>query len=99
DGHQSHETPEMHRLAFDNEIILFSIPPHCTHMLQPLDVGVFGPFQRAWTENCIDASIDCDPVTRYNFAKRYMKIREISVTPKIIQSAFERSGLWPINPD
>ncbi|KIJ25042.1 hypothetical protein M422DRAFT_147688, partial [Sphaerobolus stellatus SS14] len=48
DGHQSHETSEMHQLAFDNEIILLSLPPHCTHKLQPLDVGVFGPFQQAW---------------------------------------------------
>ncbi|KIJ25534.1 hypothetical protein M422DRAFT_96086, partial [Sphaerobolus stellatus SS14] len=48
EGHQSHETPEMHALAFNNCIILYYLPPKTTHKLQPLDVGVFGPLQLAW---------------------------------------------------
>ncbi|KIJ31881.1 hypothetical protein M422DRAFT_128556, partial [Sphaerobolus stellatus SS14] len=40
DGHQSHETNEMKELAYENKIVLLSLPPHCTHMLQSLDVGV-----------------------------------------------------------
>ncbi|KIJ34762.1 hypothetical protein M422DRAFT_263115 [Sphaerobolus stellatus SS14] len=37
DGHQSHETPEMRLLAFENLVILLSLPPKTTHKLQPLD--------------------------------------------------------------
>ena len=52
DGHGSHETSELCHLAQDNNIILFCLPPHTTHKLQPLDVGVFGPFQRGWIDGC-----------------------------------------------
>ncbi len=50
DGHGSHNSAELIRLARANNIILFCLPPHTTHKLQPLDVGVFGPFQNAWIE-------------------------------------------------
>ncbi|KIJ29645.1 hypothetical protein M422DRAFT_268988 [Sphaerobolus stellatus SS14] len=74
DGHQSHETEEMHLLAYNNEIILLSLPPHTTHKLQPLDVGVFGSFQRAWTKHCENSAIKRIPVTRYNVVERFMKV-------------------------
>ncbi|KIJ26302.1 hypothetical protein M422DRAFT_272645 [Sphaerobolus stellatus SS14] len=73
DGHLSHETPEMHTLGFNNEIFLLSLPPKTTHMLQPLDVGVFGPFQNAWVKHCEDSAIARDPVTRYNLVEHYMQ--------------------------
>jgi len=79
DGHQSHETCEMHQLAFVNNIILLSLPPHCTHKLQPLDVGVFGPFQKAWVKICEDWAIENDPVTRFNVVERYMQVNSYSI--------------------
>ncbi|EGN98528.1 hypothetical protein SERLA73DRAFT_74730 [Serpula lacrymans var. lacrymans S7.3] len=39
---------DMIMLAVENNIQLLCIPPHTTHRLQPLDVGVFGPLQKAW---------------------------------------------------
>ena len=41
DGHGSHESLGIIDLAIENNIILLSLPPHTTHKLQPLDVGVF----------------------------------------------------------
>ncbi|EGO22665.1 hypothetical protein SERLADRAFT_440684 [Serpula lacrymans var. lacrymans S7.9] len=35
-------------LAIKNQIHLLCLPPHTTHRLQPLDVGIFGPMQKAW---------------------------------------------------
>jgi DDE superfamily endonuclease len=52
DGHGSHETSEIIRLAELHNIVILCLPPHTTHKLQPLDVGVFGPFQRAWLDQC-----------------------------------------------
>ncbi len=48
DGHGSHATAEMCKLALANNIHLFYLPPHTTPRLQLLDVGVFGPLQTAW---------------------------------------------------
>lgn len=52
DGHGSHATPEMIELALDNDIILFQLPPHTTHRLQPCDVGAFGPLKTWWYKSC-----------------------------------------------
>ncbi|KAF8578545.1 hypothetical protein K439DRAFT_1648750 [Ramaria rubella] len=48
DGHGSHERALLKDAAFKVGVILFSLPPHTTDQLQPLDVGVFGPMQTAW---------------------------------------------------
>ena len=41
DGHSSHKSLEVLQYAKDNGVILFCFPAHCTHRLQPLDVGFF----------------------------------------------------------
>ncbi|KIJ31786.1 hypothetical protein M422DRAFT_122163, partial [Sphaerobolus stellatus SS14] len=99
DGHGSHETTEMEKIAYDNNIIMLCLPPHVTHMMQPLDVGVFGPFQKAWVKHCEDSAIEGDPVTQFNIVHRYMKIRAKYVTKATVTAAFKHSGIWPINRD
>ena len=47
DNHGSHTTPQFRQLAKDNNILLLFMPPHSSHILQPLDVGCFGPLKRA----------------------------------------------------
>ena len=41
DGHSSHYTLELLKYARDNNIIILGYPPHCTHVLQGLDVVCF----------------------------------------------------------
>ena len=41
DGHTSHITIEAIEFCQANNIILFCLPPHTAHALQPLDVAVF----------------------------------------------------------
>lgn len=50
DGHGSHDTLDVIALSREHNVLLYCLPPHTTHKLQPLDVGVFGPFQRAWAD-------------------------------------------------
>ena len=40
DGHYSHVSLELIKLARDNNIHLLCLPPNTTHILQPLDVGL-----------------------------------------------------------
>jgi hypothetical protein len=47
DGHHSHETIELRAMALGHQIELYCLPPHTSHRLQPLDIGVFGPLQCA----------------------------------------------------
>jgi hypothetical protein len=51
DGHSLHITSDMVETVAANNIHLFCLPPHTTHRLQPLDVGIFRPVQKAWMKN------------------------------------------------
>ena len=69
-------------------------------MLQPLDVGVFGPFQRAWADRCDDIIEDTgEEMPREQFVKHYMEVRQKTFKESTIINAFRKSGCWPINPD
>lgn len=46
DGHRSHISLDLLKWAESKHIILFVLPPHCSHILQPLDIGCFGPFKQ-----------------------------------------------------
>ena len=48
DGHQSHISLQLVNTAKTKGIHLYCLPPHTTHILQPLDVGVYGPVKQAW---------------------------------------------------
>ena len=48
DGHYSHISIELIKLARSNNVEILCLPPNTTHLLQPLDVGVFAPLKSAW---------------------------------------------------
>jgi hypothetical protein len=43
DGHESHKSLTFQALCEGNKIITLCMPPHSSHILQPLDVGCFAP--------------------------------------------------------
>ena len=45
DGHSSHYCPDTINLASKSGVILFTLPPNTTHIMQPLDKGCFGPLK------------------------------------------------------
>ena len=100
DGHGSHTCEELRLEAMEKTIHLFLIPPHTSHMLQPLDVGIFGPIQRHWTQIC-EAHMEkyrCG-IHISDVAIEYWKARTKGFQPDIIVRAFQKSGLNPIDPD
>ena len=73
DGHQSHKTIELREAALEYGIELYCLPPHTSHRLQPLDVGVFGPLQRAWQNRCVIAMDETgEGITWQQVIKHYM---------------------------
>ncbi len=43
DGHSSHVNLRFVNYCDKHRILLVILPPHSTHRLQPLDVGIFSP--------------------------------------------------------
>ena len=52
DDHASHISIELIELARANEIYMLCLPAHTTHVLQPLDVGVFKSFKTFFSKAC-----------------------------------------------
>ena len=52
DGHSSHYSPSTIKLAAENQIVVFVLPPNTTHISQPLDRGCFSPLKAAWRKYC-----------------------------------------------
>ena len=48
DGHGSHLTPQFDQVCAENSIIPICMPPHSSHLLQPLDIGHFAVLKRTY---------------------------------------------------
>jgi DDE superfamily endonuclease len=99
DGHKSHSTLEFMSFCADHDIVLLYLPPHTSHLLQPLDVGCFGPLQRGYN-TCLQARC-ATGVVRIQSAEAieiYVKCRREALTRKYIQLGFSRTGIFPHQP-
>ncbi|KAI8437006.1 hypothetical protein MSG28_010406 [Choristoneura fumiferana] len=99
DNHESHVTIEAVDYARDNGIVYLSFPPHTTHRLQPLDVGIFGPFKAKLKTAFNDWHVNNPGKTLniYNIPQLAKLAYFESFTGKNITSAFEKTGIWPFN--
>ena len=99
DGHGSHTTDNFMYECFKNDIYLLFLPPHTSHVLQPLDISIFSPIKTAY-RSAIDTypdAFDSSPAGKITFLCCYHKARLASLTNKNIRNGFVGSGLWPVN--
>ncbi|TVY32850.1 hypothetical protein LSUB1_G008693, partial [Lachnellula subtilissima] len=97
DGHGSHETTEFMWLCFQYKIQLLFLPPHTSHVLQPLDLSIFSPLKAAYRKELSNLSLltDSTPVGKRNFLRCYKKARDASLTSSNIKAGWKATGLWP----
>ena len=48
DGHESHCSVDFQDYCREHKIITLCMPPHSSHLLQPLDVACFSPLKRCY---------------------------------------------------
>ena len=100
DGYGSHCTREFITFCDQKKIIPFCLPPHTTHLMQPLDVVVFQPLKHYHTE-AIDRATrtGCSDFNKIEFLSALRSIRQQAFKSTTIVSAFRKTGLIPWNPD
>lgn len=99
DNHESHLSLEAVTLAKSSGVTLLTLPPHTSNKLQPLDVGVFGPFQ-AFYRAAHDSWMSRNPgktFSIYNVAECVGIAYTKAMTPSNIQSAFKKTGIFPFD--
>jgi hypothetical protein len=99
DGHSSHITGDLIALCMDNDIDLLILPPHCSHLLQPLDVGVYGPLKRYHAQE-IDryTRAGIRRIQRSDWVEIFQRIRVKGLTTQNIKSGWKGAGLIAFNP-
>ena len=99
DGYISHCTFEFLDFCDKEKIVVFCLPAHTTHVLQPLDVVLFQPYKH-WHAQAVDAAIwtGCNNFNNVEFLHFLSSIQQKIFTLSSIQSAFCKTGLILFNP-
>ena len=100
DGHSTHIDIQITKFCQGNQIILYCLPAHTSHIVQPLDVAFFRPLKVNWRK-AVKAYKDDNPgqtVTKQVFAKVFHSAWEASVKAETFINGFRDSGLYPFNP-
>lgn len=99
DGHDSHVSLSFRQRCEEHNIIPLRLPPHSTHLLQPLDLGIFSPFAKAYKKRISKHSIyGVENISKQKFLSFFQQARQAAITIRNIESAWRKAGLIPFNP-
>jgi hypothetical protein len=100
DGHESHHSIRFERYCEENKIITLCMPAHASHLLQPLDVGCFGPLKRAYGRE-IERLMRCsiNHISKTEFFPVFHAARRATITESNIRGGFRGAGLAPFDPE
>lgn len=97
DCHSSHLSFEFIEFCLTCNIHLLCLPSHSTHLLQPLDVGLFSPLKQYYS-NLLDQWTRTHPYKAFNkgdFFPLLMQARRQAFTEKNIKSTYTATGIYP----
>lgn len=99
DGHYSHtQNIDLIDLAKENQVTIVSLPPHCSHKLQPLDKTFTGPLKTYYSDEIrVWLRQNERPLTAFDvmelFGRAYVKRQ----TAERAIYGFKMTGIYPFN--
>ena len=99
DGHKSHISLILSDWARKHKVTLFVLPPHSSHLTQPLDVAVFGPFKAIYNSECqayMKKFLGANS-TSYQIAELTNKPYLTALSAENLICAFCPAGIHPFN--
>jgi hypothetical protein len=87
------------RHAKDNGVEIYRLPRNSTHLLQPLDNGVFGTLKSEWYSAVRDfvRRFPAKKVTKETFCSVFRQAWVKGVTQQGIITSFKRTGIFPVD--
>lgn len=98
DGHSTHVDVRVVELAIRNCITILKLPPHTSHLLQPLDIAVFKSLKTIWDAKLVDwqrRNVGIK-MPKKVFAQALADTWQ-QTNPDIIKSGFKKAGIYPFN--
>jgi hypothetical protein len=90
DGHESHHSDEFKEYCKEHNIVTLYIPPHSSHILQPLDVGCFSPLKKAYSRQIEDIMRShIIHISKDDFFPAFHAAFNIAMTESNIRGGFE----------
>ncbi|XP_071799787.1 uncharacterized protein [Asterias amurensis] len=85
--------------AVAHGIEIFRIVPNATHLMQPLDVGIFGALKRQWNTTVKRNTKENPgkPINKATFPRKLNETVTAFYKPLTIVNSFKSSGIHPIN--
>ena len=98
DGHSSHIHFYVAEFCAANGILLFRLPLHSSHALQPADRGFFGSFKSSFSKEVTKFTVQYPGVsaTKRTFSWTFTKAYQQSCCADVIKGSFRVSGVWLI---
>ena len=99
DNHESHVSLEAWEMCRSSGVVVVSLPPHCSHRCQPLDITVFGPLKSAYYRRC-DEWMKSHPgkrIKQYEIASLFGDANCSVATIQKCISRFRSAGIIPLN--
>ncbi|RPB02126.1 CENP-B protein [Choiromyces venosus 120613-1] len=95
DGHLTYLSWDFLLWGIEHHIIIFCPPPHTTSILQPIDVGLFGPLKHYYTSLLQEQRES--GIQKADFYSLFIQAWTLAFTTSNIQKAFSASGIWPLD--
>jgi hypothetical protein len=98
DGHDSHVSSALVGYTIQHRIALALLPPHSSHLLQPLDVSIFGPLKTALAHRQTQLfRSGVRRIEKAEWVEDFSAAREDAINEKNVLSGWRGSGLFPEN--
>ena len=83
DGHSTHYHPQVIRFTLEHNCAMLCLPPHTTHEVQPLDIGIFAPLKVQWKKVCHEfyQKNPGTAITKFDFSRLFSQAWYQAVTP------------------
>ena len=101
DGHKTHVNIDVIDVCRQNDVVLFCLPPHTTHALQPLDVAVFKSLKDAFAKavRALSFTKKNFVVSKKEFARVVKHPLDQAFSISNVKAGFLKCGIYPYNPD
>lgn len=100
DGHKSHVSVAAVEWAKEHNVILHVLPAHTSHILQPMDVGCYGPLQKIYNNLCHKQMRETSTVIlKQDICSLACRAYTKALSAENLQSAFRKCGIYPFNAD
>ena len=99
DGHFSHISLNLVTISRENRVHHMLLPSNTTHVLQTLDVGVYGPVKQAWKTilGRYKMFTRAANISKEDMPMLVSQLWDASFKPQHLKGGFQETGLFLIN--